>query len=118
MELPGGRLPMNLNAIKEALLASYETDGGINHLDGVNLPSQESVNEIARDCMHLLFPGYFEERNLSKSDVPDLVDTMLSRIGSRLERRDREEPAFLRAIRMPSHARGHSPLTPSGGFLT
>ena len=75
---------MKLDAIKAALLASYDTDGGINHLDGVNLPSQESVNEIARDCMHLLFPGYFEERNLAKSEVPALIDTMLSRIGGRL----------------------------------
>ena len=76
---------MKLDEIKAALLASYETDGGINHLDGVNLPSQESVNEIARDCMHLLFPGYFEERNLSKSEVPALVETMLARIGGRLQ---------------------------------
>ena len=76
---------MNLEAIKAALLASYDTDGGINHLDGVNLPSQGSVNEIARECMHLLFPGYFEERLLAKKDVPGLVDTLLSRIGSRLE---------------------------------
>ena len=82
--LPGGHPPMKLDAIKAALLASYETDGGINHLDGVNLPSQESVNEIARDCMHLLFPGYFEETRLEKKDVPKLVDTMLTRIGKRL----------------------------------
>jgi serine O-acetyltransferase len=71
---------MKLDAIKAALLASYEMDGGINHLDGVNLPSQESVNSIARDCMHLLFPGYFEERRLAKRDVPALVDTLLGRI--------------------------------------
>jgi serine O-acetyltransferase len=83
--LPGGRPLMKLDSIKAALLASYETDGGINHLDGVNLPSQESVNEIARDCMHLLFPGYFEERRLAKKDVPALVDTLLERIGTRLE---------------------------------
>jgi serine O-acetyltransferase len=76
---------MKLDAIKAALLASYETDGGINHLDGVNLPAQESVNEIARECMHLLFPGYFEESRLSKKDVPNLVDSMLARIGERLE---------------------------------
>jgi len=76
---------MKLDAIKSALLASYETDGGINHLDGVNLPSQESVNEIARDCMHLLFPGYFEETRLAKKDVPKLVDELLVRIGGRLE---------------------------------
>jgi serine O-acetyltransferase len=76
---------MKLDDIKAALLASYETDGGINHLDGINLPSQESVNEISRDCMHLLFPGYFEETKLEKKDVPKLVDTVLARIGDRLE---------------------------------
>jgi serine O-acetyltransferase len=76
---------MKLDAIKAALLASYETDGGINHLDGVNLPSQESVNAIARDCMHLLFPGFFEESRLAKKDVPQLVDTLLGRIRGRLE---------------------------------
>jgi serine O-acetyltransferase len=76
---------MKLDEIKAALLTSYETDGGINHLDGVNLPSQESVNEISRDCMHLLFPGYFEEAKLEKKDVPKLVDTVLARIGNRLE---------------------------------
>jgi len=76
---------MNLDKIKAALLASYEADGGINHLDGVNLPSQESVNAIARDCMHLLFPGYFEESRLSKKDVPALVETLLVRIRGALE---------------------------------
>jgi serine O-acetyltransferase len=35
--------------------------------------------------MHLLFPGYFEESRLAKKDVPGLVDTLLSRIGGRLE---------------------------------
>jgi serine O-acetyltransferase len=76
---------MNPDEIKAALLASYETDGGINHLDGVNLPSQESVNAIARDCMHLLFPGYFEESRLSKKDVPGHVEKLLARIRSALE---------------------------------
>jgi serine O-acetyltransferase len=76
---------MKLDEIKAALLASYETDGGINHLDGVNLPSQQSVNEIARECMHLLFPGYFEESRLAKKDVPALVDALLARIGRGLE---------------------------------
>ena len=50
---------MSLSAIKQALLDSYARAGGINHLDGTNLPSQDSVNILARDCMHLLFPGFF-----------------------------------------------------------
>jgi len=112
--LPGGHPAMKLNAIKAALLASYETDGGINHLDGANLPSQESVNEIARECMHLLFPGYFEERRLSKKDVPDLVDSLLERIGRRLEveiekclrfSRDPEPTAHARAITLDALGR-------------
>lgn len=76
---------MKLDAIKSALLASYETDGGINHLDGVNLPSQASANEISRECMHLLFPGFFEETRLEKKEVPALVESLLTKIGERLE---------------------------------
>lgn len=75
---------MNLDQIKQALLESYRQDGGINHLDGSNLPAQESVNQLAADCMHLLFPGYFEESGLAASDLPAHVDRMLGRIDRRL----------------------------------
>jgi serine O-acetyltransferase len=75
---------MHLDEIKQALLASYRSHGGINHLDGVNLPSQESVNQLATDCMHLLFPGYFEESPLTEREVPALVDRLLTRIDKRL----------------------------------
>lgn len=77
-------LVMTHEEIKSALLASYETDGGINHLDGVNLPPQESVNQLARDFMHLLFPGYFEESALTKKDVPAMLDQQLRQIEKRL----------------------------------
>jgi serine O-acetyltransferase len=75
---------MNTDAIKASLLASYEADGGINHLDGVNLPSQESVNEAARDCMHLLFPGFFEDTGLMKKDVASHIGGILTRLEVRL----------------------------------
>ncbi len=75
---------MNLDAIKAALLASYEADGGINQSDGVNLPDQESVNILARDLMHLLFPGYFESAGLAKDRVPALVARLLLEIEERL----------------------------------
>jgi serine O-acetyltransferase len=97
---------MKLDAIKAALLASYETDGGINHLDGVNLPAQESVNAIARDCMHLLFPGYFEETRLAKKDVPQLVDSMLESIGRRLEVEVEKSLRFAKDADAAARARG------------
>jgi serine O-acetyltransferase len=75
---------MTPDAIKQALLESYARDGGINHLDGVNLPSQDRVAELARDFMHVLFPGYFESTSLAKSDVPVWLDRMLAKVGERL----------------------------------
>ncbi|MEO5961556.1 MAG: serine O-acetyltransferase [Opitutaceae bacterium] len=75
---------MHLDEIKHALLESYRRHGGINHLDGINLPSQESVNQLAVDCMHLLFPGYFEESGLTESDLPAHVGRLLSSIDRRL----------------------------------
>jgi serine O-acetyltransferase len=75
---------MNHAEIKSALLASYDLDGGINHLDGTNLPSQESIKELARDCMQLLFPGYFEDSRLVKREVPAHVDRLLEKVERRL----------------------------------
>ncbi len=107
---------MNHDEIKAALLASYESQGGINHLDGVNLPSQESVNSLARDCMHLLFPGYFEDSALEKSKVPAHVDALLTRIERRLKaevekclRFSREADAPARAEAAASQALGQFP---------
>lgn len=75
---------MHLDDIKKALLDSYRNDGGINHLDGVNLPSQASVNQLAADLMHLLFPGYFEESGLTEKALPAHVTKLLRRIDDRL----------------------------------
>jgi serine O-acetyltransferase len=75
---------MHLDDIQRALLESYSRHGGINHLDGVNLPSQQSVNQLAVDCMHLLFPGYFEAAGLKESALPAHVGRLLARIDERL----------------------------------
>ncbi len=76
---------MSPEEIQRALLASYENQGGINHIDGKNLPSDESVNWLAAELMHLLFPGYFEHRPLAKSDVPAVTAARLKTVRARLE---------------------------------
>src|SRR6185369_4605226 len=80
--LTGG---MSLDDIQRSLLASYEKHGGINHLDGVNLPAQSSVNQIAVDCMHLLFPGFFEDSSLTKQAAAAHVGKLLAQLEKRLE---------------------------------
>lgn len=75
---------MQPNALAQALLASYARDGGINHLDGPNLPSQDRVAELARDFMHVLFPGYFEASSLKQADVEDWLTRQLTKIARNL----------------------------------
>ncbi len=92
---------MSIDTVHAALLASYEADGGINHLDGVNLPAQESVNTLARDYMHLLFPGYFESTALEKNAVSAHVHRLLSSLEQRLAA---ELEKCLRFARQPEAA--------------
>jgi serine O-acetyltransferase len=62
-----------MDKIKEELLESYRLHGGINHMDGPNLPSREGVDAVANDLMHLLFPGYFEKGILTKQEFDELL---------------------------------------------
>ncbi|MDB6092609.1 MAG: Serine O-acetyltransferase [Verrucomicrobia bacterium] len=89
---------MNLDPIKQGLLDSYAQHGGINHLDGVNLPAQDSIQRLASDYMHLMFPGFFEETALTKKDVPAHVDRLLARL---LDRLNSEIEKSLRFARDP-----------------
>ena len=99
---------MHLDQIKQHLLASYRNHGGINHLDGVNLPSQASVNQLAADCMHLLFPGYFEEPALTERELPALVDRLLVDIDRRLAAEIEKCLRFARGAEPAALARDHT----------
>ncbi len=96
---------MNLTAIKQALLDSYQKHGGINHLDGVNLPAQDSVQQLASDYMHLMFPGFFEDTALSKKEVPALVDRLLAALHRRLSEEIEKSLRFASDADPAGHAR-------------
>lgn len=75
---------MTFDETLQALLRSYETEGGINHLDGSNLPSEASVNRLASDVMHLLFPGFFETEPLTRDAVREHTRRRLVSVHERL----------------------------------
>lgn len=89
---------MQPNALAQALLESYARDGGINHLDGPNLPSQDSVAELARDFMHVLFPGFFEASSLKQGDVAQWLSQQLAKIDRNLR------AEIEKALRFAGHA--------------
>ena len=44
------------------LIASYAKVGGINHLDGGNLPSKFAIASMTTDLLRLLLPGFFDKK--------------------------------------------------------
>jgi serine O-acetyltransferase len=68
----------------QKILDSYKQFGGINHLDGVNLPSREAVAEIIRDLLKVIFPGYYDRAALHSDKAPFFVSQMLTSVSERL----------------------------------
>ncbi|MDX6766660.1 MAG: serine O-acetyltransferase [Candidatus Methylacidiphilales bacterium] len=52
-------MPVKTDPLVARMLDSYAAIGGINHIDGVNLPSKQVIAEITRLLLRLLFPGFF-----------------------------------------------------------
>ena len=69
-----------LNSIVNAISNSYKEIGGINHLDGPNLPSRPSITKIMQDLQSLIFPGYQSEDTITKDSVRYVVSEKTSRI--------------------------------------
>jgi serine O-acetyltransferase len=67
------------------LVASYARLGGINHLDGKNLPSKRAVTDITCDLLRLLFPGFFDEKLIHSSEVKVETAALLDSVFGKLE---------------------------------
>jgi serine O-acetyltransferase len=80
-----GNAPLTLANLTGRLMASYVRAGGINHVDGKNLPSKHAVAEIAADLLRLLFPGFFDERPIHSSELEAVTGARLDSVRSRLE---------------------------------
>ncbi len=62
-------MPDNFDPIIERILDSYREIGGINHLEGPNLPSRQSVTQILEELQSLIFPGFRAEENLDLANL-------------------------------------------------
>jgi len=74
-----------IKELTQGLLASYRRHGGINHMDGVNLPSRAVVVGIAADLLRLVFPGFFDEQVVHSSELPAETALRLDSLAGRLE---------------------------------
>jgi len=75
---------MTVTQLTEQLILSYARVGGINHLDGKNLPSKTVIAFITADLLRLIFPGFFDEKSIHSSELKvemvSLMDSVLGRL--------------------------------------
>ena len=76
---------VTVTQLTDRLVASYARAGGINHLDGKNLPSKSAIAAITVDLLRLLFPGFFDETTLHSSEVKVFTATLMDSVSGRLE---------------------------------
>jgi serine O-acetyltransferase len=74
-----------LTRLTEELIESYTRVGGINHLDGKNLPSKRAIADITLDLLRLVFPGFFDERLIHSSELEAATIEKLASVVRRLE---------------------------------
>jgi len=77
-------MSVTVTQLTDQLLVSYGRLGGINHLDGKNLPSKSGIASITLDLLRLLFPGFFDEKTIHSSELKvemvSLMDSVLGRL--------------------------------------
>src|SRR3954469_24733818 len=71
--------------IADQLILSYARAGGINHIDGKNLPSKTAIATITIDLLRLLFPGFFDERIVHSSGLKVEMVSLVDSVSGRLE---------------------------------
>ena len=74
-----------LDAAVRSIQSSYESLGGINHIQGPNLPSREDIRSILDEILSLVFPGYVAPaRGLDNTNISYFVGQRCSSILRRL----------------------------------
>jgi len=66
----------------DGLLDSYKALGGINHIEGRQLPSLQQVVEIIGDLESVLFPGYYEKERIDRLNARYVIGEKCARIYS------------------------------------
>ena len=71
-----------MGKITKAIEDSYEKYGGINHLEGPNLPSKSEVEKLVNLLSTIMFPGFYEE---ATSNTKNLDAYLLAQCSSAME---------------------------------
>jgi serine O-acetyltransferase len=75
----------DLGQITEAIMSSYRVGGGMNNIDGSNLPSKRAIASICEDLLQLLFPGFHDQEPIHSVHLRRVTSHRLFSIAERLK---------------------------------
>ncbi len=75
----------DIGKITEAILSSYRTGGGMNNIDGSNLPSKRAIASICEDLLQLLFPGFHDLEPIHSIHLARVTSHRIYSISDRLK---------------------------------
>ena len=70
-------LSENLEWLSEQIVTSYFADDRTQRIGATHLPSRENIVTIIGELRRLVFPGYFDRKELTRENVKSHVDNLL-----------------------------------------
>ncbi len=78
-------MDIEIGKITEAILSSYRLGGGMNNIDGSNLPSKRAIASICEDLLQLLFPGFHDQEPIHSTHLARVTSHRIFSISDRLK---------------------------------
>jgi len=75
----------DLTKITEQVLSSYRVGGGMNNIDGSNLPSKRAIASICEDLLQLVFPGFHDQEPIHSTHLARVTQHRIYSIAERLK---------------------------------
>jgi serine O-acetyltransferase len=73
-----------LPLLVDEIIRNYEIFGGMDHLEGKDLPSKKVVIEVLEDLLTMFFPGYLGKTGITKSNIKYFLGNTLTSVYTRL----------------------------------
>ncbi len=68
----------------DGMVTNYQRFGGMDHLEGRDLPSKKVVIEVLEDLFTVLFPGYLGDSEITKANIKYYLGTKLTSVYTQL----------------------------------
>jgi serine O-acetyltransferase len=73
-----------LPKLVDQIMDNYAAFGGMDHLEGKDLPSKKVVIEVLEDLLTIFFPGYLGKTEITKTNIKCFLGNTLTSVQTRL----------------------------------